>query len=223
MKKKLLFLMGLFSAPQHFLTYRMMREYTMITSYLYMKNLALAARFKNVKGAIVECGTWRGGMIAGIARTLGNDRQYFLYDSFEGLPPAREIDGVTAMEWQADKTSKKYYDNCKAEMSFAESAMKLSGASHYQIHKGWFNDTLPGYESKNIIAVLRLDGDWYDSTMECLNNLYRYVVPGGLIIIDDYHTWDGCTRAVHDFISKNNLPVRICQYDNTLCYWVKQE
>ena len=194
----------------------------MITPFVYMKDLALAKRFERVAGAVVECGTWRGGMIAGLAMTLGKNRDYFLFDSFEGLPPAKEIDGASAMEWQADTTSGRYFDNCRAEMAHAEAAMKLAGVSSYTITKGWFSDTLPAYDPRNTIAILRLDGDWYDSTMDCLTNLYQHVVQGGVVIIDDYHTWDGCTRAVHDFISRNKLPVRISQYDNAVCYWVKR-
>lgn len=207
--------------PENYFIYRKLKDYTMISAFLYLKNLALAKRFRHVHGAVVECGTWRGGMVSGLAMVLGKERNYFLYDSFEGLPPAKEIDGANAIEWQADKASAKYFDNCKAEMDYAEMAMKLSGVKHYKINKGWFNDTLPLYDGKHGIAVLRLDGDWYDSTMDCLQNLYQYVVPGGVIIMDDYHTWDGCTLAVHDFISRHKLPVRISQYDNTICYWVK--
>lgn len=188
----------------------------------YFRNLQLVNRYKNVEGCIVECSTWRGGMIGGIATLIGGDRTYFLFDSFEGLPEAQEIDGEGAKAWQSNKTSSNYFDNCKAEMGFAEEAMKIAGAKNVNIVKGWFNETLPLFNKENKIAILRLDGDWYESTMTCLENLYESVVEGGLIILDDYYTWTGCTKAVHDFLSKNSLNERVQQWNNDVCYLLKR-
>jgi O-methyltransferase len=198
------------------------RDFTMINEFKYIRNLMLVHQVKNIEGCIVECGTWKGGMVAGIATLLkAQNRSYYLYDSFEGLPPAKEIDGADAIAWQQDTDSDFYLDNCSADERFAKEAMEISGAKDYHIIKGWFSDTLPHFPKKEI-AVLRMDGDWYDSTMDCLNNLYEYIVPGGIIIIDDYYTWDGCSRAIHDFISKNNLPVRVHQFMETVGYIVKK-
>lgn len=203
------------------LLYEKYKEYTMIPPSTYLKNLSLVEKFRRVEGSIVECGVWRGGMIAGISELLGKDRNYFLFDSFEGLPPVKEIDGQAARDWQNDKDSPHYLDNCRAEQGFADEAMKKSGAVNYQLIKGWFVDTLPTFPNDEKIACLRLDGDWYDSTMECLTNLYPKVVSGGVIIIDDYYVWDGCSRAVHDYMSRNNLAVRIRQFQDSLAYIVK--
>jgi len=179
------------------------REYSMISNNTFIENLRLAKSFNRIKGSIVECGVWRGGMSAALAEVLGQDREYYLFDSFEGLPPATEIDGYAAQAWQNDKTSKIYFDNCTAEMKYAEQAMNKSKAKKYKLIKGWFKDSLKNFKPETNIAILRLDGDWYDSTIQCLNGLYKYVVPGGIIIIDDYYTWEGCSKAVHDFLSKN--------------------
>src|SRR5256885_815316 len=84
---------------------RKYRRWSMVPSVAYVSNLRIAANVKNVPGVVVECGTWRGGMIAGIADVLGSNRRYYLFDSFEGLPPAREIDGTGALAWQADKSA----------------------------------------------------------------------------------------------------------------------
>jgi len=156
------------------------KNYTMNPKKFYLYNLELVNQFKNIEGDIVECGVWRGGMIAGIATLLGKSRNYFLYDSFEGLPPAKEIDGKAAIDWQKDKASPAYFDNCKAEISFAQEAMNMTHVQ-YQCVKGWFDETLPN-NSHEKIAILRLDGDWYDSTMTCLKYLFPKVVKGGLII-----------------------------------------
>jgi hypothetical protein len=67
------------------------KSYTMIPERLYAGNLHLAAGIAGIEGAVVECGTWRGGMIAGIADVLGSGRRYYLCDSFEGLPPPGKL------------------------------------------------------------------------------------------------------------------------------------
>ena len=192
----------------------------MIPAHVYRSNLKLASLIANVPGCAVECGVWRGGMSAGIATVLGPSRTYYLCDSFEGLPTAKAIDGNAAIAWQNNTNSPDYYDNCSAPENFAERAMKLAEAPSVHFVKGWFNDTLPSLKTDGPIALLRLDGDWYDSTMTCLTSLYSRVARGGLIILDDYYTWDGCCRAIHDFLSSHSLPDRIRSEDE-VCYIIK--
>ena len=194
----------------------------MIPEDLFLNNLLLIDNFKSIEGCVVECGVWRGGMIASISEILGTDRDYYLFDSFEGLPLAKQIDGIAANNWQKDIESEYYFDNCKAEMSYAEKAMKLAGQNNFQLIKGWFSDTLPSFKPNLPIAILRLDGDWYDSTMDCLVNLYPLVKVGGIVIIDDYYVWDGCSKAVHDYLSVNKLNEKIFSNGNGLCYIVKK-
>lgn len=194
----------------------------MIPENYFIDNLALINRFSHIEGSVVECGVWRGGMIAAIAELLGNDRKYFLFDSFEGLPQVKEIDGESAKAWQLDTQSAWYHNNCTAEKEYAERAMQLSGVVNYKINQGWFNATLPAFNVSQSIAILRLDGDWYDSTMDCFRYLYPSVAPGGLVIIDDYYAWDGCSRAVHDYLSMHSLTARIHQYNDSLCFIIKK-
>jgi hypothetical protein len=74
-------------------------------------------------------------------------------------------------------------------------------SDHVVIHKGWFQDTLPAARDHiKQIALLRLDGDWYASTKVCLENLYEQVVRGGVIIVDDYECYEGCKKAVDEFL-----------------------
>jgi len=181
----------------------------MVSPKEYIECLSLVSQFKKIDGCVIECGVWRGGMSAGIADVLGKDRKYYLFDSFEGLPEAKEIDGKSAIDWQKDVKSPGYYDNCKAEMNWAENAMKMSGAKNFELVKGWFNETIPSYKLNEPIAILRLDGDWYESTMTCLEGFFDKVVKGGVIIIDDYYVWDGCAKALHDFLSKHQKSERI--------------
>ncbi|MDJ1482393.1 TylF/MycF/NovP-related O-methyltransferase [Cytophagaceae bacterium YF14B1] len=203
---------------KHQLLYQKYRNYTMIPEKEFLDNLELCYSYRNIPGAIVECGVWRGGMIAAIAETVGKDRTYYLFDSFEGLPEVKEIDGKAAQKWQANKESPGYYDNCKAEEEYAEKAMTLAQVNKKHLVKGWFSNTLSTYPADEKIAILRLDGDWYESTMDCLTNLFDKVVPGGVILIDDYYMWDGCSRAVHDFLSMRKATERIQKSINGVCY-----
>jgi O-methyltransferase len=201
--------------------YRKYQGYTMIPEDVFVSNLELSTKFFNVPGDVVECGVWRGGLIAAIAEVSGHDRRVHLFDSFEGLPQAKEIDGKEALLWQADKTSPFYFDNCNADESFAIQALKLANHNNFKIYKGWFQDTLHTYEGNNI-AILRLDGDWYDSVKVCLEKLYPLVSEGGVIIIDDYYTWDGCSKATHDYLSEVRSASRVYQWRNQVAYIIKK-
>ena len=197
-------------------------EFTMVPLNAYVDNLLLSNSVNSIDGCIVECGVWRGGMIAGIYDHLDKKRKCYLFDSFEGLPKAQENDGKAAKQWQ--KTNEGVgLDNCKAEMAYAEKAMQLANSAEHKLIKGWFNETLTKTKIDEPIAILRLDGDWYDSTMVCLENLYPLVADNGIIIVDDYYAWDGCARAVHDYLSKNNLPLRIRETKNNVCYIINSK
>ena len=203
--------------------YSKYKEHTMVSERDYIDNLGLVARFKALPGAVIECGVWRGGSIAGMTDLLGKERSYYLFDSFEGLPPAKEIDGIDAIHYQQDKDGPHYHDNCSAEKAWAVKAMEKTKAKNYFITKGWFEDTIPKFELNEPIAVLRLDGDWYESTMTCLTYLFPKVQPGGLIILDDYYVWDGCSRALHDYLSMHKRSERINRAYTAGCYLVKKD
>ena len=200
-------------------------DYTMVPKQVYIDNLQLAKQVEEdgVSGCIVECGVWRGGMIAGLATLLGNGRSYYLFDSFEGLPKPQPIDGDSAIAWSNNKNGSYYFDNCRAEIAFADEAMRLAMVSNYFCVKGWFEDTVTKFDFPKPIALLRLDGDWYESTMICLQNLYPKVIRGGYIIVDDYYMWDGCSRAVHDYLHNISSCSRICQTKNGVAYIVKND
>jgi hypothetical protein len=198
--------------------YEILKPYTMVPEKTFEANLALVKQFRHIHGCVVECGVWRGGMIAGISTVLGNDRTYFLLDSFQGLPPAQPIDGPAAIAYQQDILADNYYDNCRTDSTYATSAMIIAGCRHFSVVPGWFKDTLPRLKFVSSIAVLRLDGDWYESTSVCLRYLYPKVAPGGLVIIDDYYAWDGCHKAVNDFFSPRDIRT---DEDTNTCYIIK--
>lgn len=191
------------------------QPYTMIYGRRYfLENLILVSNTLNeVKaGAVIECGTWKGGMAAAMVEVGGPNRDYYFFDSFEGLPPAETSDGPRAKAYQAATDHPEYYDNCKADMSYIDEALAMTGCPKERLHiyPGFFEKSFPNFQPPSI-AVLRLDGDWYASTMICLEKFWDHVLPGGIVLIDDYQTWDGCTRAVHDFLSARKSHERISQ------------
>jgi len=190
---------------------------TLVNRRRYIGNLHLIATTLAdpalAKGAIVECGTWKGGMACGMLAVAPGARDFHFFDSFEGLPPAQSIDGQKALDWQADTEAPDYYDNNRADRDEFEARVRAASRpdQRLHIHQGWFNETLPRARADLEIAVLRLDGDWYRSTLDCLEHLFDKLIPGGIVIIDDYADWDGCTRAVHDFLSARKAPEAIRQ------------
>ena len=91
-----------------------------------------------------------------------------------------------------------------------------------KIKKGWFQNTLAREKNEiGAIAILRLDGDWYESTRCCLDNLYDNVIPGGYIIIDDYSYWEGAKRAVDNFFIERRIKIDLIKIDNTGVYFEK--
>jgi O-methyltransferase len=195
--------------------------YTMVheTGIAFVVDETIRLCRDDVPGVIVECGVWRGGasLAALIAQreTFGRVlKPVYLLDSFEGLPPVTEKDGPLAAQWQSGADVERFMDNCRAAEDECRQLMRTHGFGPEEaiIVKGWFSQTLPGVVERVEdagVAMLRLDGDWYDSTMECLAAVEPLVSEEGAVIIDDYYAWDGCARAVHDYLSRNDLPYRI--------------
>lgn len=173
----------------------------------------------NLPGVLLECGTWRGGCSVAmllVQRELFGRiiKPVYMLDSFEGLPKVDHRDGPLAAEWQAGADQEKFFDNCKAAQKDLENLLKKHEflESEYKLVRGWFDITVPEVAlelSEQGIAVLRLDGDWYASTDVALKHLCPITCEGGVVIVDDYYAWDGCARALHDFISGSDLPYRI--------------
>ena len=149
----------------------------------------------SVPGVIVECGVWRGGssiFAKGVLTANGADRNLYLCDSFEGLPKS-----VLRQDQAINWTRSGDY------LGVALETVKDNFSRHHLLDekvkflKGWFKDTLPKFPEDKI-AVLRCDGDMYESTMDILNNLYPKVQTGGFVIIDDW-TIPCCQLAFKDF------------------------
>jgi O-methyltransferase len=198
-------------------------SFTMVPEDSFVSNIELCSKFRDIKGDYVECGVWRGGMSAAISEILPMNKRIHLFDSFEGLPMAKEIDGEDAIKWQQNTSSPHYYNNCSAEEQYAIKAMEKANCTNYKTYKGWFNETVPKFLGDEI-SILRLDGDWYESIMVCLQYLFPKVVNGGIVILDDYHYWDGCAKAVHDYLAQSKSPSRIYQLNNQkIAYIIKKD
>jgi O-methyltransferase len=186
---------------------------------------------KDVQGCLVECGVWRGGSAAimGMAsRSAGKNRVLHLFDSFEGLPEPDEKDGASAKIYSGGKASGSLTSirECAATLEEVKSMFKNCTSlpeSQLRFHVGWFQHTVPA-DAKNLgpIAVLRLDGDWYESTRVCLDHLYPLLSSGGALLLDDYFAWEGCRKATDEYRSQHGISTPMTQLDADSGYWIKQ-
>ena len=191
---------------------RSVLPYTMVGRGGLIATYKAVARIESpqLDGCLVECGVAQGGCSAlmidlsnSIRRNPIESRTAWLFDSFEGLPEPTTEDGVLRRPQGKDKSSwdlaKGYCLGTQEEVE--DLLFDKFGFDRDKVHlvKGWFQDTLPEYrEQVGDIAVLRIDGDWYESTKCCLENLYEQVVDGGYVILDDY-ALVGCRKAVDEF------------------------
>jgi O-methyltransferase len=170
-----------------------------------------------VPGDLIEAGVWKGGAtiyMKAILAVHGEDRDVYLADSFSGLPPpthpADLAEGHRLDEVEAFSVS---VDQVKANF---ERFRLLDERVHFV--QGWFRESLPRLRG-HAWAVVRLDGDLYESTMDGLVNLYPGISPGGFLIVDDYYTYDACRQAVDDFRETHQIRETIERIDVTGVYW----
>jgi hypothetical protein len=176
---------------------------------------------RGIPGAIVECGTYRCGALAFMARVVkesGKARGVWGFDTFTGIPAPGEHDG-------AKSAGRGFSGDLLATLDDARATLGLAKVNPDSVNlvQGLFQDTLHATRDKiGPIAVLRLDGDWYESTKVCLDQLYDQVQPGGWIIIDDYGHWEGCRIAVDEFLAARGLKPELKATDYTERCWVKE-
>jgi O-methyltransferase len=171
-----------------------------------------------VPGDFAETGVWRGGAVAlmlGVLKAHGvTDRKVWAADSFEGLPPPdlSLYPADSDIPWHA-------YPDAKVSVEQVRENLKRYDLLSEQVHflKGWFRDTL-GKAPVDRLAVLRLDGDMYESTMDALVPLYPKVSGGGFVIIDDYFL-PACKKAVHDYRDRNAITSQLVRIDDESVYW----
>jgi O-methyltransferase len=169
-----------------------------------------------IPGDFVECGVAQGGcsaLMAMVARMDPSRRRMWLFDSFQGIPDPTAEDFGEGKEVTGEHIRPLVRGSCLGTKSMVESVLfSKFGLSRDSVClvEGWFQDTLPLYRDRiDQIALLRLDGDWYESTLCCLHNCYDHVSPGGYIIVDDYGSCYGCKKAVHEFLDSRSIQVRL--------------
>ena len=179
----------------------------------------------DVPGDLVETGIWRGGTVALMRAILAvhgdDDRLVWACDSFEGLPePDLEHYPADA----AHPVDPALGDEIAVPLEEVKRRIDRYGLLDDRIRfvEGWFRDTLPTAPIERI-AVLRLDGDLYESTMDALVHLEPKVSPGGFVIVDDYNSWHPCQQAVDDYRRGQGLDEPLHEIDWTGVWWQKAE
>jgi hypothetical protein len=176
-----------------------------------------------IEGDYIETGVWRGGaciLMRGVLAAYGiRDRRVFCADSFQGLPrpdPGR---------YPADRKARLF---AFPELAVSEATVRQNFESYQLLDdqvvfvKGLFKDTLPRLASHRF-ALIRLDGDMYESTMDALSHLYDRVSDGGFVIVDDYGILESCRKAVHDFLHSRSLKIELQVIDHSGVWWRKGE
>jgi O-methyltransferase len=172
-----------------------------------------------VPGDLVETGAWRGGttiFMRAILKAHGvTDRTVWVADSFAGLPRP------DANRYPRDAGDRLHtFPQLAVTLERVRDNFRRYGLLDDQVRflEGWFRDTLPVAPIEEL-AVLRLDGDLYESTMQALESLYDKLSAGGYVIIDDYGNVAGCRQAVHDFRAARALKDPIRPIDWAGVYW----
>lgn len=186
---------------------------------LYLQSIIAELNKKEIAGAIVECGVWKGGCcmwMMHVTKAQGRpDRPFYLFDTFEGMtiPINHEKEDPRAPELFAKIEKGEYkrkYDEWHNEHKWAYAPIEYVARNIDKVNydrslihfvQGDVCQTL--LNSSNIpdeIAVLRLDTDWYDSTKVELDMLYPKLTVGGYLIVDDYFAWRGSRNATDEFL-----------------------
>jgi len=221
------------------------RPYTMLPVERLITLHQQASHCERIRlpGAFVECGVWKGGSVALMA--LANleagaaRRDLHLFDSFTDIcEPDQAVDGERAVR-EVKAWSKGggvdgklapvagFYDSMGGAGTLEGNKELLEKVVGYDpkfihYHVGWFQDTLPKAAAEiGEIAILRLDGDWYASTIVCLEHLYDKVVEGGFVIVDDYGAYEGCRKAVDEFRQQKKITAYLHHIDGEARYWIK--
>ena len=183
--------------------------------------LSQAVRYvvrNQIPGAMVECGVWRGGSMLAVAHTLSSlgvsDRDLYLFDTFSGMSAPSERDvfiraGKSAEEMLTarDRGAPIWQVATLEDVKEGFESVDYPGERLHFV-PGKVEDTVPE-QAPDRIAILRLDTDWYESTKHELEHLYSRLSPGGVLIIDDYGSWQGSKDATDEFLETTGEPLML--------------
>jgi O-methyltransferase len=179
-----------------------------------------------VEGSIVECGVWRGGSMMAAARALlaegDTGRRLFLYDTFAGMTEPTDADldrrGRSASRWMRRYGRTTSGDSRWCHAPVDDVARNIASVGYPEDRctfvAGRVEETIPA-TMPGPIAVLRLDTDWYESTAHELEHLFPLLVPGGVLILDDYGHWQGARRAVDEYLARHRVALLLTPLDYT--------
>lgn len=180
----------------------------------YALYIAIKEIIKNkIPGDFVECGVWKGGSALFMALMLekyepNSKRKIWLYDTYTGMTQPNEFDikfnGANAIKIYNEKKKEGYVDWVYSSLEDVKKVMSLSKYKNLEFIKGDVLETIPKIAPKKI-ALLRLDTDFYESTKHELEHLYPRLQKKGYLIIDDYNSWKGATKAVDDYFSSSDV------------------
>ncbi|GCE16696.1 TylF/MycF/NovP-related O-methyltransferase [Dictyobacter kobayashii] len=183
----------------------------------------------DIPGDMVECGVWKGGSMMAIAYTLlrlgCTDRHLYLFDTFEGMPDPKTYaskydltySGETASKVQEGRKSANPDDVWHyAPLNEVQALLSSVGYDTKKIHfiKGKVEETLP-QQAPNKISILRLDTDWYSSTLHELVHLFPLLSQGGVLLLDDYGHWQGAKKATDEYFQEHHIPMLLNRIDYT--------
>ncbi len=174
-----------------------------------------------IPGDFIETGVWRGGcciLMRGIlAANMVEDRKVYVADSFEGLPPPKPD-----LYPQDEGDTFHLMKNLAISLDQVKANFDVYGLLDDQVAfvKGFFSETLPVLDA-GPFALIRLDGDMYESTYVALECLYPKLSIGGFLIVDDYGAIEQCRKAVTDYRAKLGIEDAMHQADWTAVWWQK--
>lgn len=211
-------------------TYKRIRKYTMTTRarvFELMEATRYIAKF-NIPGAFVECGVWQGGSVMAILYTLLSlkvtDRDVYMCDTYEGMALPSGNDSATERKWYEQLKRTDGGSNwCRSELDEVRKNVLSCGYPESKLHfvKGMVEQTIPA-NAPDKIALLRLDTDWYEPTKHELEHLYPRIMPGGVLILDDYGAWEGARKATDEYFSGQHKPHYLHRIDDAGRILIKQ-
>ena len=169
-----------------------------------------------IDGDLVECGVWKGGCAAAMAMVLkdiGSEKKIYLYDTYEGMTEPSEFDNIYTSGENAMKRFLSHKEKgdkwCYSSINEVKSLFQKYDLLDFSIFiKGDVAQTLNVEDNlPKKISLLRLDTDFYDSTLKELETLYPRLEKGGVLLIDDYGFWDGAKKAVDEYFSQSDFPM----------------
>lgn len=197
---------------------------TLRTSTAQASLFSLLESTLSLDGEVIECGVYRGRSALRIARILRESaphKTFFACDSFEGFP--EEQVGRVDVGWLRFLSRiRRKFRSCADTPSRLNDVFQTYDV-RAQIVKGYFSETLPQFSNKKF-CFIHLDCDIYSSYKECLESLYDNLVPGGVVVFDDYKSpkWPGAEKAVNEFFTARNEEPTLCQERVSPAWYVRK-